>query len=127
MTSEVSIKTNTKTKGTPQDFTDDLTPNEPETEKVVNSPITLTSKRALMTFRAMFPFTQQELKTEVDWNTFVDSMHDAGFVAKSSGGGGSSVKFKVRDGEGSINFHRPHLDPTIDPIMLQAIGWRMNK
>jgi hypothetical protein len=52
-------------------------------------------------------------------------MNEAGFTARN--GEGSIVRFENRNGEGSINFHRPHPEPTIDPVMLQAMGWRMNK
>lgn len=73
----------------------------------------------------MYPSDIEERQKSVKWAVFVNSMNDAGFTAQN--GGGSIVRFESRNGEGSINFHRPHPDPTIDSIMLQAIGWRMNK
>ncbi|KAF3009743.1 hypothetical protein E8E13_009343 [Curvularia kusanoi] len=73
----------------------------------------------------MFPDTVEERGKSVNWSAFVNSMNEAGFAARN--GGGSIVRFENRKGEGSINFHRPHPDPTIDPVMLQAMGQRMNR
>ncbi|KAH6625374.1 hypothetical protein C7974DRAFT_455400 [Boeremia exigua] len=79
-------------------------------------------KRALATFRCMFPATVEEHQKNIDWNTFVDSTSDAGFTA--SNGGGSMVTFE--NVVGKIIFHRPHPELSIDPIMLQSMGNRMN-
>jgi hypothetical protein len=85
----------------------------------------LVLKRALAVFRSMFPDTLKEQSGEVEWETFVLSMGDAGFDSRNSGG--SIVIFEEKSGLGRINFHRPHLSPKIDPIILQGMGRRMNK
>jgi hypothetical protein len=52
-------------------------------------------------------------------------MAEAGFAAKY--GGGLIVTFENITGGGKIIFQRPHPDPTIDPIMLQSMGKRLNR
>jgi hypothetical protein len=51
-------------------------------------------------------------------------MAEAGFAERN--GGGSIVTFEDTTGGGKIRFHRPHPEPTIDPIMLQSMGKRPN-
>lgn len=95
-----------------------------ETHDVVEaSPIKVT-KHSLDVFQLMFPGKGDAAK-DVLWDRFIHAMADAGFVARNTGG--SLVSFKKQDGEGRIVFHRPHPDPKIDPIMLQAMGKRMAK
>ncbi|KAF2126717.1 hypothetical protein P153DRAFT_254026, partial [Dothidotthia symphoricarpi CBS 119687] len=80
-------------------------------------------KSAIKVFRRMFPVELQERSAEVDWKDFVGAMCNAGFAARS--GGGSIMIFE--QDQGKIIFHRPHPDSTIDAIMLQSMGRRMNK
>ncbi|CAO2649991.1 Nn.00g012830.m01.CDS01 [Neocucurbitaria sp. VM-36] len=82
-------------------------------------------KRSYATFRYMYPIASEERQKHVEWETFVVSMADAGFTARN--GGGSIVTFEDENGGGKIIFHRPHPEPTIDPVMLQSMGRRMNK
>lgn len=59
------------------------------------------------------------------WDTFVYSTIYAGFTYQNKC---LEVVFEYRAGAGGrIEFHRPHPDPTIDPVMMRAMGWRMNK
>ncbi|KAF2130934.1 hypothetical protein P153DRAFT_251278, partial [Dothidotthia symphoricarpi CBS 119687] len=95
---------------------------EPQEPAVVTMEL---SKRSYATFRSMFPATAEERQKSTEWGVFVDSMADAGFVAKN--GGGSIVTFEDGKGGGKIIFHRPHPEPSIDPVMLQSMGRRMNK
>ncbi|GIZ40951.1 hypothetical protein CKM354_000427100 [Cercospora kikuchii] len=75
-------------------------------------------------FRQMYE-TQGDHQGEIKWEDFVAAMIDAKFSVTPRGG--SVFTFKsARDG-GSINFHRPHPDPSIDPIMLRIMGRRLNK
>jgi hypothetical protein len=83
------------------------------------------SKRSHATFRYIFPVTSEERKKSIPWTTFVDSMTDAGFAVRN--GGGSIVTFENVTRGGKIIFHRPHPDPTVDPIMLQSMGNRLNR
>ncbi|KAL5450235.1 hypothetical protein PMIN07_001237 [Paraphaeosphaeria minitans] len=76
-------------------------------------------------FRLMFPTTPEERIQSLDWNIFVWSMNEAGFT--STGAGGSIVSFEKVDGAGKINFHRPHPDANLDPVMLRSMGHRVNK
>lgn len=57
------------------------------------------------------------------WKHFTQEMVNAGFHITQ--GSGSSVVFKKE--EGSIVFHRPHPDPTVDGMMLLRMGKRMKK
>jgi hypothetical protein len=61
----------------------------------------------------------------IDWGRFFDSMAEAGFAEKN--GGGSIITFEHTTGGGKIIFQLPHAEPTIDPIMLQAMRKRLNK
>ncbi|KAI1421771.1 hypothetical protein F5Y12DRAFT_718039 [Xylaria sp. FL1777] len=83
-----------------------------------------TSKRALNAIRFMFPQTPKDANGGLQWTEFVHVMNDMGFVARNNGG--SAVSFEA-DGQGRIVFHRPHPDSKIAPVMLQAMGARMNK
>lgn len=121
---EVKIKI--KTKGTPH-AAEDTAQVEQASEDPTIATINLSNKRSLTIFRAMFPSTPQELKTKVDWNTLIESMSNASFVVKNRGGGGSVVQFESNDGKDSINFHRPHLEPVVEPYKLHAMGWRMSR
>lgn len=64
------------------------------------------------------------------WDKFVDAMAKVGFMSRFSGG--SAVTFEPGEsskwsGQGSIVFHRPHPNSTIDAVMLGSIGKRMKK
>jgi hypothetical protein len=64
------------------------------------------------------------------WDKFVDAMAKVDFVSRRSGG--SAVTFEPSGvskwyGQGSIVFHRPHPDSSIDPVMLNSVGKRMKK
>jgi hypothetical protein len=72
----------------------------------------------------MFPTTPEEASKSILWSEFVYAMGDMDFVAQNNGG--SAVLFEA-DGQGRIEFHRPHPEPKIVPSVLQMIGARMNK
>lgn len=74
-------------------------------------------------------FTRKKSKG-VLWDRFVDAMAKVGFVSRSSGSSAVTVEPDVGSkwyGKGSIVFHRPHPDSTIDPVILGSIGKRMKK
>jgi hypothetical protein len=117
-------KAKTKTRGEPA--SEEVTGVEEATVDETPLPTMKLPKRSYATVRYMFPESPEERQKSVEWDIFVASMADAGFVAKN--GGGSIVTFEnERVGGGKIIFHRPHPDPTIDPIMLQSMGRRMNR
>jgi hypothetical protein len=118
------VKTKAKTRGTPraEESTEAACAAE---EADVSARIIQLSKSSYTTLRSMFPSTVEERQKTINWTAFVNSMTDAGFTPRN--GGGSIVRFENRKGVGSINFHRPHPEPIIDAVMLQAMGWRMNK
>jgi hypothetical protein len=119
-----SPKNKVKTRGNPYDaHKPDVVPSH-SADEVAPVQIGL-RKRAMKVFRAMFPTTSEERQQTLDWATFVWSMEEAGFKGKNSGG--SEVTFEKVDGGGRINFHRPHPDPHLDPVLLQGMGHRMNK
>ena len=69
-------------------------------------------------------YTSDNGKTRsFSWKHFVQAMADAGFSVTQ--GSGSAVSFK--NDAGTIAFHQPHPDPTIDPVMLSSMGKRMRK
>jgi hypothetical protein len=122
--SVVQSKSKIKTRGEAR--AEDVTQVEDVTAELDTAHITIhVSKRSYATFRCMFPVTLEERQKSIDWNTFVDSMTDAGFAARN--GGGSIVTFENTTGGGKIIFHRPHPEPSIDSIMLQSMGNRLNR
>ncbi|PPJ56208.1 hypothetical protein CBER1_09391 [Cercospora berteroae] len=64
-----------------------------------------------------------ENQSDTKWEDFTAAMKGAGFSAIPSGGSVFTFKSARRD----LNFHRPHPDPSIDPIMLRIMGRRLNK
>ncbi|TKX20274.1 putative mRNA binding protein [Elsinoe australis] len=85
-------------------------------------------KENLRIFTQMFSAGEQSPGRKVAWQHFCNAMADAGFSIQQ--GSGSSVCFQQGvhgNGAGSIVFHRPHPDPTIDPIMLRVMGKRLRK
>jgi hypothetical protein len=94
----------------------------PAADTFFNPKIPVTRK-ALSTFRTMFPFTAEERAKSTEWDVFVGAMIDAGFSASCNGG--SAFSFGCEGGK--IVFHKPHPDPRIHPNMLQWIGRRLNK
>ncbi|KAH3990717.1 hypothetical protein HBH98_181530 [Parastagonospora nodorum] len=122
-TTDIQSKDKIKTRGEAR--TEDAQVEELASE-LESARITIpVSKRTYTTFRYMFPVMPEERQKSIPWNTFVDSMTDAGFAVRN--GGGSIVTFENIAGGGKIIFHRPHPDPTIDPIMLQSMGNRLNR
>lgn len=100
---------------------EDITPIEDSKSK----PNIVVPKDSRTIFRSMFPLTVTEREQSVRWDDFVRAMQYTGMKAKN--GGGSIVIFEEETGTGKIVFHRPHPNPTIDPIMLQSMGRRMSK
>jgi hypothetical protein len=105
---------------------------EPPVEVASKKPsITIpVSKRSLETFEAMLSTSKVDRKN-VKWDGFCVAMAEAGFQSRETSG--SVVRFEPNEeshwaGLGSINFHRPHPDPTkIDPITVAWMGKRMKK
>ncbi|KAM3418293.1 hypothetical protein BST61_g4293 [Cercospora zeina] len=75
-------------------------------------------------FQQMYD-TSGEQQSDVRWKDFTVAMVDAGFSATPSGG--SVFTFKNAENGGSINFHRPHPDPSINPLMLRVMGKRLDE
>ena len=112
-----------KTRGTTGTLPPSTTP-APTKDEVRPVVISL-NKRSMGTIQSIFPTSNEDRSRTVPWDTFILLMEDAGFHARS--GGGSIVIFEKKEGGGRINIHRPHPNPTLDPVMLQIIGRRMNK
>lgn len=101
-----------------------------EEEDVVESELPLPtprllSKRSLLVFRPMFPETNDERKSGIEWNSFSQAMQNARFSSRN--GGGSMVIFEQDNARAKIILHRPHPKPTIDAIMLHPTGKRLKK
>lgn len=77
---------------------------------------------SLSVFSKMYP-SDGIASGSVRWQQFAQAMVDVGCKATESAG--SAVLFATS--HGSISVHRKHPDPTVDPIMLQAIGKRATK
>ncbi|PIB01781.1 hypothetical protein CB0940_00296 [Cercospora beticola] len=81
-------------------------------------------KAAYDIFQQMYD-ARSDHQCDTRWEDFIKAMIDAGFSVKPSGG--SVFTCKDSASEGSINFHRPHPDPSVDPVMLRIMGKRLNK
>ncbi|KAF7189785.1 hypothetical protein HII31_08892 [Pseudocercospora fuligena] len=88
------------------------------------SPLIAVSKTALNVFERMFAGNLLA-KGNIRWNDFEAALIGAGFSVMPNSG--SAVMFKEKSDRGSVVFHRPHPDPTIDPIMLRSMGKRLRK
>ncbi|TGO27800.1 hypothetical protein BPAE_0036g00110 [Botrytis paeoniae] len=90
------------------------------------------SKNSYAIFQTMFPTRNFENRTiTVPWDSLVNAMAEAGFVASQSAGG-SAVQFEpdARSpwfGQGKIVFHKPHPERVVDAVMLGAMGKRIEK
>ncbi|KAK4543629.1 hypothetical protein LTR36_005274 [Oleoguttula mirabilis] len=80
------------------------------------------NRDALRLFENMFS-KSTETKGTVRWQQLVGAMVDAGCTVYCNGG--SAVTFK--HGTKSIVLHRPHPEPTIDPVILKADGERLKR
>lgn len=60
---------------------------------------------------------------DISWQRFVKAMVDAGCSVREAAG--SAVTFSF--GPGCVSVHKKHPDPTVDAIMLHAIGRRLRK
>lgn len=124
--------TNPKTKTRPTPATDQPLLTQPpranqseatlETSSTV--PVVSTTKRAIGVLSKMFSKDAEASTQGCDWDQLVHSLKDIGFAARN--GAGSAVVFELED-QGKIIFHRPHPVPKVDPIMLRAMGKRLQK
>ncbi|KAF7923039.1 uncharacterized protein EAE98_007744 [Botrytis deweyae] len=76
------------------------------------------------------PRVLERTKT-VPWDSLVNAMAEAGFIA-SHERGGSAVQFEPDTsspwfGKGKIVFHKPHPERVVDAVMLGVMGKRMKK
>lgn len=54
-------------------------------------------------------------------------MEDAGLVPENSRGGSEWTFKDVTRGNGSVNFHAPHPDSSINPICMRAYGKHLQR
>lgn len=73
------------------------------------------------------------MEGKVRWEDFLAAMKNAGCSVSRKGGAartfrGPSVKFTDgRLGKGSIDFHEPHPEPTLDQHDIRVMAWRLTK
>ena len=83
------------------------------------------NSESLRIFSRIFPTSDEEThKGTVKWSQFVTAMADAGCSATHRGG--SAVSFSRIDQPGSIVFHKPHPESTVDPVGVQIMGKRLS-
>ncbi|KAJ8129282.1 hypothetical protein O1611_g4349 [Lasiodiplodia mahajangana] len=97
----------------------------PDSDPASTRALVRITKQALKAMELMFPTNAEEASKGLLWTDFVLAMKDMGFIARHEGG--SAVSFETEDKEEIIVFHRPHPDRKIDPVVLQAMGTRMNR
>jgi hypothetical protein len=121
-----TLREKAKTRGTQTDFYD--APSFEETvsglplQQVTTPSKILVKSENLRLFTSMFPNDKGQTRP-FSWVHFLSAMVDAGFTITQ--GSGSAITFK--NDHGTIAFHRPHPDTTIDPVMLMMMGKRMHK
>ncbi|KAK5114399.1 hypothetical protein LTR85_010221 [Meristemomyces frigidus] len=71
----------------------------------------------------MYPTHATSAQGTVRWAQFVQAMADSGFVATEA----NSSAVNITDGTGSISFHKPHPEPSIEPITLHSWAKRMRR
>ncbi|KAF7936732.1 hypothetical protein BELL_0162g00170 [Botrytis elliptica] len=104
----------------------------PATSAPLPSPRVLVRKSSYAIFQTMFPSRNFEERTKtVPWDSLVNAMAEAGFIA-SRERGGSAVQFEPDTsspwfGQGKIVFHKPHPERVVDAVMLGVMGKRMEK
>ncbi|KAF7867472.1 uncharacterized protein EAF02_009663 [Botrytis sinoallii] len=104
----------------------------PATSAPLPSPKVLVKKSSYAIFQTMFPSRNFEERTKtVPWDSLVNAMAEAGFIARHERGG-SAVQFEPDTsspwfGQGKIVFHKPHPERVVDTVMLGVMGKRMEK
>ncbi|KAK4634636.1 hypothetical protein CLAFUW4_00967 [Fulvia fulva] len=74
----------------------------------------------------MFTSYGKHTQSNVRWDHFVNALIDIGVSPSQSEG--SAVTFKdVTRGTGAIVLHRPHPDPSVNPICMRSFGKRLQK
>lgn len=116
------MKTRPETQDSPPQSTQIVEEKKETEDDDVNRPRVTVKKDNLNILSKLYP--DSKTKGSVKWTNFVEAMIDAGFAVIQ--GSGSAVSFKYTDGK-MIVFHRPHPEPVVDPIMLQAFGKRLRK
>lgn len=103
-------------------------PNEPDKEDTPEFTVPVKAD-SLCIFARMFPSNAElPVKGVVKWQHFVSAMTDAGCSATHTGG--SAVSFgdvPTASSSGTIVFHKPHPDLSVDAIMLHFMGKRLGK
>ncbi|KAF7945162.1 hypothetical protein EAE96_009941 [Botrytis aclada] len=113
-----------------QNFSDLTT--TPASPAPLPTPKVLVKKSSYAILQTLFPSRNFEERTKtVPWDSLVNAMAEAGFIA-SHNAGGSAVQFEPDAsspwfGQGKIVFHKPHPERVVDAIMLGAMGKRMEK
>ncbi|KAK3671183.1 hypothetical protein LTR78_008984 [Recurvomyces mirabilis] len=81
------------------------------------------SAASLALLQRMFtPIACSKATADIKWNEFNSAVVDAGCTFKYGGGSSVTYTFRGATGDGCVMVHRPHPDPTIDPIMLGSFG-----
>ncbi|KAF7305999.1 hypothetical protein HMN09_00754400 [Mycena chlorophos] len=102
---------------------------EEKSKKPKHSFFSRLSKKATSSMHQLLRTSEDETKglSSMKWETFLKLMREMGFTYDPSTAG-SSVRFDPPDPKDvSITFHRPHPDPTIQPIMLREFAKKLRK
>ena len=105
----------------PHNLSDNATEDEAEQPEIL--PSIAVKQDSLAVFHRMYPAESSSAQGTVRWLQFVQAMTEAGFTATAANG--SAVNFGNE--RSSIAFHKPHPEPTIEPIRLHGWAKRMRK
>jgi len=85
------------------------------------------SQETLELFHRMFNSSESGKRTsDCRWEDFVSALRDTGCAARQNGGSAVAfTHFSVPDN--LVAIHRPHPNPTINPIMLRTIGKKLER
>lgn len=119
---------------TRQAYAEDLIPalgalqlDADETSSTQDPPTIAVGSDSFCLFQRMFtPSACTKNPASVRWEDFMSALRDAGCSARQNGG--SAIMFTHDAAPNDVvGIHRPHPDPTINPIMLHKLGMRLEK
>lgn len=119
------IKTRGRSTPTSLPLVDIQTPDDVETSES-DVRIAVNSDSLELFLRMFTPSASTKKTASVEWDDLVAAFRDAGCCMVQRAG--SAVAFtREESGWGSVSVHRPHPDPSINPIMLREVGKRIKK
>ncbi|KAK4543626.1 hypothetical protein LTR36_005271 [Oleoguttula mirabilis] len=98
-----------------------------EAQPAEEKPVIAVGHDSLCLFQRMFTSSATSKSTaDTRWEDFVSALRDAGCSARQNGGSAIAFAHDMAPRD-LVVIHRPHPDPTINPIMLRSFGKKLEK